>query len=76
MDLIFITLDVLKLDKFNEIKEKQLPNKFSIIFTCEVLKNDISSEVNEEHPLNIYSIFATDVVSKLVKSKMISFLQL
>ena len=42
-----MTLDVSKLDKFNEVNDLQLLNKLSIVVTSDVFKLDKFKEVNE-----------------------------
>ena len=46
IDFILVTLAVLKLDKFNEVRERQLENIDSILVTFSVLKFDKSNEVS------------------------------
>ena len=50
---MLVTLIVLKLDKFNELKDAQLWNIPSILVTFIVLKLDKSKEVKEEHLENM-----------------------
>ncbi len=46
---MLVTLDVMKLNKFNEINDEQLLNIEVISFTFEVSKLDKSNEINDEH---------------------------
>ena len=55
IQLILVTLLVLKLDKFKEVNEEHLLNIELILVTLLVLKLDKFKEVNEEHLLNINS---------------------
>ncbi len=59
MDLITITLDVLKLYKFNEIKDEQLQNILLNVITLDVLKLDKFNEIKDAHLLNILCILVT-----------------
>ena len=53
MCFIYLTLLVLKLDKFKEINEEHLKNILLILVTLLVLKLDKFKEVKEEHLENI-----------------------
>ncbi len=43
-----VTIEVLKLDKFNEVNDEQPENIRFMCWTFEVLKLDIFNEVNDE----------------------------
>ena len=45
---MFVTCDVLKLDKFNEVNDEQPSNIESMSVTFDVSKLDKSNEVNDE----------------------------
>ena len=45
---MYLTCDVLKFDKFNEINDEQPRNIKLISVTCDVLKFDKFNEINDE----------------------------
>jgi hypothetical protein len=65
-----------KLDKFNEVNDRQLLNIFDISITSEVSKVDKFNEVNDRQLLNIFDISITFEVSKfdtLMKLKIYNY---
>jgi hypothetical protein len=66
---------VSKLDKFNEVNDKQSINMEFILRTLLVMNFSKFNELNVLHPENIDAIFVTLVVSKFETSKVISELQ-
>jgi hypothetical protein len=66
--LISKTLDVLKLERFNSIKELHPLNMDFIFVTLIVIKLEIPNFFKDLHLLNILLISVTLLVSKLLKS--------
>ena len=54
-----MTIEVLKLDKFNEVNDEHPENILSKFVIFEIFKLDISNETKEEQPENIFSIYIT-----------------
>ena len=74
--VIFVTADVLKLDKSSEVKLLHSSNIVFIFVTAEVSKLDKSSEVKDLQLLNILIILVTADVLKLDKSSAVNSPQL
>ena len=66
---------MLKLDKFNKVKDEQELNMVPIFVDCEVSKLEKSIEVNDEQLANITPILITCEVSKLDKSISVILVQ-
>ena len=73
--VIFVTADVLKLDKSSEVKLLHSSNIVFIFVTAEVSKLDKSSEVKDLQAPNILIIFVTADVLKLDKTSEVKPMQ-
>ncbi len=50
---MYLTEEVLKLDRFNEFKDEQFSNALFIVVTLDVFNLDKSKKVNDEQPEKI-----------------------